>query len=37
MHRIVSIDYGVVLEGEVKLILDSRETTLLKRGDVVIR
>lgn len=34
MHRTVSLDYGVVLEGEVECILDSGETRLLKRGDV---
>ncbi|KAJ5587646.1 uncharacterized protein N7459_003411 [Penicillium hispanicum] len=37
MHRTVSLDYGVVLEGEVKLILDSGETRLLKRGDVAVQ
>lgn len=37
MHRTVSLDYGVVLEGEIELILDSGETRLLKRGDVAIQ
>lgn len=37
MHRTVSLDYGVVLEGEVELILDSGEVRLLKRGDVAIQ
>ncbi|CAI7569949.1 unnamed protein product [Penicillium pancosmium] len=37
MHRTVSLDYGVVLEGEVELILDSGETRLLKRGDVAVQ
>ncbi|KAM5345123.1 hypothetical protein ACJ41O_010985 [Fusarium nematophilum] len=37
MHRTVSLDFGVVLEGEVELILDSGETRLLKRGDVCIQ
>ncbi|KAE8360766.1 hypothetical protein BDV27DRAFT_161332 [Aspergillus caelatus] len=37
MHRTVSIDYGVVLEGEVELILDSGETRRLKRGDLAIQ
>ncbi|RAK89809.1 cupin domain protein [Aspergillus costaricaensis CBS 115574] len=37
MHRTVSVDYGVVLEGEVELVLDSGETRLLKRGDVAIQ
>jgi quercetin dioxygenase-like cupin family protein len=37
MHRTVSLDYGVVLEGEVELILDSGDTQLLRRGDLVIQ
>ncbi|OOF94939.1 hypothetical protein ASPCADRAFT_37024, partial [Aspergillus carbonarius ITEM 5010] len=37
MHRTVSIDYGVVLEGEVELVLDSGETRVLGRGDVAVQ
>ena len=37
MHRTVSLDYGVVLEGEVDLVLDSGETRRLKRGDIAIQ
>ncbi|KAI9708378.1 MAG: hypothetical protein M1820_004082 [Bogoriella megaspora] len=37
MHRTVSLDYGVVLEGEVELVLDSGETKLMKRGDIAIQ
>lgn len=37
MHRTVSLDYGVVLEGEVELILDSGEKRLLKRGDISVQ
>lgn len=37
MHRTVSLDYGVVLEGEVECILDSGETRRLQRGDVCIQ
>ncbi|KAJ5756977.1 uncharacterized protein N7511_007159 [Penicillium nucicola] len=37
MHRTVSLDYGVVLEGEVELLLDSGEVRLLKRGDVAVQ
>jgi len=37
MHRTVSLDYGIVLEGEVELILDSGEKRVLKRGDVAIQ
>jgi hypothetical protein len=31
------LDYGVVLEGEVELILDSGETRVMKRGDVSVQ
>lgn len=37
MHRTVSLDYGVVLEGEIELLLDSGEKRLLRRGDVAIQ
>lgn len=37
MHRTVSLDYGIVIEGEVELILDSGEVRLMKRGDVSIQ
>lgn len=37
MHRTVSLDYGVVLEGQVELILDSGETRLLNKGDIAIQ
>ncbi|KAJ5943303.1 hypothetical protein N7516_003471 [Penicillium verrucosum] len=37
MHRTISLDYGVVLEGEVELVLDSGETRVLKRGDVAVQ
>lgn len=37
MHRTVSLDYGVVLEGEVELVLDSGESRHLKRGDIAIQ
>jgi quercetin dioxygenase-like cupin family protein len=36
MHRTQSIDYGIVLEGEVVLVLDDSETTV-RAGDVVIQ
>ena len=36
MHRTETIDYGVVLEGEIVLVLDDSETTL-RAGDVVIQ
>ncbi|KAK5113556.1 hypothetical protein LTR62_003425 [Meristemomyces frigidus] len=37
MHRTVSLDYGIVLQGEVELILDSGETRKMKQGDVAIQ
>ena len=37
MHRTQSLDYGVVLEGEVEMILDGGETRLLRRGDVAVQ
>ena len=36
MHRTESIDYGIVLEGEIVLVLDDSEVTLTA-GDVVIQ
>lgn len=37
MHRTVSLDYGVVLEGEVYLVLDSGEERLMRRGDISVQ
>ncbi|ETN42318.1 uncharacterized protein HMPREF1541_01472 [Cyphellophora europaea CBS 101466] len=37
MHRTVSLDYGVVLEGEIYLELDSGEKRLMRRGDISIQ
>ena len=36
MHRTETIDYGIVLEGEVTLILDVGET-VVRAGDIVIQ
>ena len=36
MHRTETLDYGIVLEGEITLILDGGET-LLKAGDVAVQ
>ncbi len=36
MHRTESVDYGIVLEGEVTLIVDRGES-LLRPGDVVVQ
>ena len=37
MHRTQSLDYGVVLEGTMEMLLDSGETSLLHRGDVAVQ
>ncbi|KAI1338658.1 hypothetical protein F5Y15DRAFT_123767 [Xylariaceae sp. FL0016] len=37
LHRTISVDYGVVLEGEIELILDSGEKRALGRGDIVVQ
>ena len=36
MHRTETIDYGIVLEGEIVLILDEEET-VCRQGDIVIQ
>jgi mannose-6-phosphate isomerase-like protein (cupin superfamily) len=36
MHRTRSVDYGIVLEGEIYMILDEQEV-LLRAGDVVVQ
>lgn len=37
MHRTQSIDYGIVLEGSIELVLDSGEKKLMQRGDVAVQ
>ncbi|KAK0728745.1 cupin domain-containing protein [Lasiosphaeria miniovina] len=37
MHRTVSLDYGVVLDGAAELVLDSGESRVLERGDMVVQ
>lgn len=37
MHRTQSLDYGVVLEGSIELVLDSGERQLMQRGDVAVQ
>lgn len=36
MHRTQTLDYGIVLEGEITLVLDQGETTI-RAGDIVIQ
>ncbi|KAL4932953.1 cupin domain-containing protein [Aspergillus undulatus] len=37
MHRTQSLDYGIVLEGEIEMALDSGEKRILRKGDVAIQ
>ncbi|KEY74885.1 hypothetical protein S7711_09961 [Stachybotrys chartarum IBT 7711] len=37
MHRTVTIDFGIVLEGKLEVQLDSGETRLMGRGDVIVQ
>ena len=37
MHRTVSLDYSVVLEGEVELELDSGDRKTMRRGDMCVQ
>lgn len=36
MHRTQTVDYGIVLKGEITLILDGEETTI-SAGDIVVQ
>lgn len=37
MHRTSSVDYGTILHGEIALVLDGGEETVLKAGDVYVQ
>jgi quercetin dioxygenase-like cupin family protein len=37
MHRTQSLDYGIVLEGSIDLVLDSGETQQMSRGDIAVQ
>lgn len=37
MHRTQSLDYGLVLEGSMEMVLDSDEVKLMERGDVAVQ
>jgi len=37
MHRAMSIDYGVVIEGEFEFILDSGESRIMRPGDISVQ
>jgi quercetin dioxygenase-like cupin family protein len=37
MHRTLTLDYGIVMEGEIVLRLENGEEKTAKRGDVVVQ
>lgn len=37
MHRTQSLDFGIVLDGTIEMILDSGETATLNKGDVAVQ
>lgn len=37
MHRTQSLDYGIVLEGEIDMVLDGGEVQRMRRGDVAVQ
>ena len=36
-HRTVTLDFGVVIEGELELELENGEKRLMKKGDVAVQ
>ncbi|KAI9771322.1 MAG: hypothetical protein M1840_002292 [Geoglossum simile] len=37
MHRTQSLDYGIVVQGSIEMVLDSEETRMMHVGDVAIQ
>ncbi|KAF4978096.1 hypothetical protein FZEAL_5486 [Fusarium zealandicum] len=37
MHRTASLDYGIVVEGEVDCVLDNGATKTFRRGDIIVQ
>lgn len=37
MHRTMSVDYGVILDGEIDLVLDDGARTTMRKGDVIVQ
>ena len=37
MHRTQSLDYGIILEGEIEMILDDGVKKVMRRGDVAVQ
>lgn len=36
LHRSISVDYAIIIEGLFKLLLDSGEERILRRGDTIV-
>jgi mannose-6-phosphate isomerase-like protein (cupin superfamily) len=37
MHRTATLDFGIILEGEIEMPLDNGETVTLRAGDVLVQ
>ncbi|KAF4453845.1 hypothetical protein F53441_3531 [Fusarium austroafricanum] len=37
LHRTASVDYGIIMEGEIDCILDNGATKKFRRGDIVVQ
>jgi hypothetical protein len=37
MHRTQSLDYGIVMEGDIDMVLDSGEVHHMKKGDIAVQ
>lgn len=37
VHRTQSLDYGIVLEGQIEMVLEEGEATLMERGDIAVQ
>lgn len=37
MHRTQSLDYGIVMEGELDMVMDNGERHVVRRGDVIVQ
>ncbi|KAM5355726.1 hypothetical protein ACJ41O_002372 [Fusarium nematophilum] len=37
MHRTASVDYGIVIEGEIDCVLDNGAAKTFRRGDIVVQ
>ncbi|KAK4936719.1 hypothetical protein LTR10_022443 [Elasticomyces elasticus] len=36
-HRTLSLDYGIILDGELELVLEEGRTTIVRAGDIVVQ